>query len=702
MTSLTGKKTIASLALLAALIGAGTAVRQPEAGAAESPAAQTEQTEPGGKPAAADPKPGPVTVRGRVLGHDGKPLAGARLVYPVGGKAAEVGTTGPDGQFAVALPDRKGVLIARADGVGVDLVTLSQVDAAAEVELRAVPDRVIRGRVVDTQGGPVRGAKVTVERLTTYANNTVDGFLAEWKTRHFMGGLPGGVKSLWAAAGLFPAVTTGADGRFAVAGLGAERFVTLRVRGPGIADTDTHVVTRDGFDPKPYNRATLDNVPKGMEGFVPLWLLDGPDPVVVAEAEKPVRGVLRDADTGEPRAGVRVSLTRSGRELLPIAVSAVTGPDGAYQLRGARKLPGGYTIEIPADPATGHVASQAEAADTPGYEPLTIDVRVKKGVVITGRVIDAATKEPLPGFAMAGVLQDNPFVKEYPAYSGSASFAMSETAADGTFRVVTLPGPVILMGGPLAWKMPDPMSAQFRYKPVEPDPAHPKYFLNKPGIKAYYLPGGAMTPLQGNYAKVLELKPGAGTVTHDVVVERAAVLKVSVVGPDGKPLAGVWVAGQSPEDWHHARRVAGDSFDVYHLNGRPRLVAVTLPDRKLAGVLRLKGTETEPVTVTLGPAGSVAGRLVGEDGKPLAGVPVSGWHQERTAQEARQGKPAETDSDGRFRLDGIVPGVPFNLTFGRGRNEFGAVGKLKAVTAEAGKTADAGEVKVRPKPDSEE
>ena len=55
-----------------------------------------------------------------------------------------------------------------------------------------------------------------------------------------------------------------------------------------------------------------------------------------------------------------------------------------------------YTLEVPSDPATGFVKSQVHVADTPGYEPITADINVKKGVIITGRVIDAATKKPIP------------------------------------------------------------------------------------------------------------------------------------------------------------------------------------------------------------------------------------------------------------------------------------------------------------------
>src|SRR5262249_4695820 len=127
--------------------------------------------QPAGQPApdapprgqAKDEKPSPeapkeTTVSGRVLDPDGKPLAGAKLLLlGKGDGPVDLGASGTDARFKVAVPaDRKDMfLIAQAAGVGVDFIDLGRHDPAAEVELHTVKDRVIRGRVVDTQGKPV-------------------------------------------------------------------------------------------------------------------------------------------------------------------------------------------------------------------------------------------------------------------------------------------------------------------------------------------------------------------------------------------------------------------------------------------------------------------------------------------------------------------------------------------------------------------
>jgi hypothetical protein len=413
---------------------------------------------------------------------------------------------------------------------------------------------------------------------------------------------------------------------------------------------------------------------------------------VVVEPDKPNRGEVRDKDTGKPRAGVMVVEARDGLEEASWQprLYATTDAEGRYEIRGGRKSQG-YWVKVSADTTTGHVAAQVKGEDTPGYEPVTINVEVKKGVIVTGRVIDKSTGKALPGWASVSVLHDNPFVKNYPEF-GQDWFASGGIGPDGTFRCVTLPGPVLLMGGP---------DDRYKYKPAVPDPKYPHYFPKELGRTAFREAGGQVVPLDGNFARVLELKPGAGVVTHDIEVEPATALPVKIHGPDGKPLAGTWVTGISPDPSDPPDPVEGDSCVAYHLDGKPRLMVFYEPTKKLFGKLSLKGDEKEPVTVKLGPGGAVKGRLVGEDGKPLAGVAVSLHHPDRQrAEELRAHvhrlRPVETDAGGEFQITDVIPGVKFLLLFSRGKTRFAPVTKGAAVrTAEPGKTTALGELKLK-------
>jgi 5-hydroxyisourate hydrolase-like protein (transthyretin family) len=702
----TGKAKVATaivLALGALGLGAGVTrqLTQPVRGA---PAANRLRQLPGleaPRPAAAGRKDQPEhSLSGRVLGVDGKPLAGAKLLLlGKGDKPADLGAAGADGRFTVTLPkDTAGLyLLAQAPGAGIDFLSLDRHKASDPVEFRLVRDREVRGRIIGTEGKPVAGVRVEAVSLNVYADNSIDSFLVAWKKRHFMSGIPSGVKHLYREdSGLF-ATATDDQGRFTVRGVGDERLVSLRLSGSGIADAELWVVNRAGFDPKPYNQASAENVPRGLGRLRTGWLLYGPDLSVVAEAEKPIRGTVTAADTGKPRPGVTVRLTRNGNNLVPIIVLAKTDAHGRYELRGARKAKA-YMVEVKSDPADGYMACQARAADTPGYQPVTINVGVARGVVVTGRVIDKSTGKPMFGFAMARPLFDNPFVKDFPEFDSSAWIPTEKTTDEGTFRVVSVPGPVLLMGGPDARRAEDYWQrVHAKYKPVRPDPDYPNYFSKDGG---YYTPEGGRSFLQGNFCKVLEIKPGTRLVKQDIVLEPAAALPVRIEDADGKPVSGALVTGIGPEDWHHPVAVETAECAAYHLDGKPRLLVFFEPKRHLAGTLRLKGGEKGPVVAKLGPAGSVKGRLVGADGKPLAGVEVRLYFRERAAEEvheeAHRTKLAVTDAAGAFTIDDVLPGLKFELSFGNERRKFEQVTKpAEPAEVKPGEVKNLGEIPVK-------
>jgi hypothetical protein len=206
---------------------------------------------------------------------------------------------------------------------------------------------------------------------------------------------------------------------------------------------------------------------------------------------------------------------------------------------------------------------------------------------------------------------------------------------------------------------------------------------------------------------VLVIKPGTAVVEEDVVVEPASALPVRVADAAGRPLTGTWATGISPENWHRPTRVAGDACSAYHLRpGTPRLMVFYEPARKLLGTLSLRGDEKAPAKVRLGPAGAVKGRLLGEDGRPLAGVAVRVYHRVRAAEEMNEHvhreSLVETGADGKFLIEAVIPGVKFELWPTRGRRTFQAVKQPAEASAEPGKTLDLGDVMVKPEPQNGE
>jgi RNA polymerase sigma factor (sigma-70 family) len=508
------------LAVAAGIIGFG--LGQPRATTA-GPAQDKEMPAKGAKADGPPPKAktelaapdakGPA-VTGRVLSPDGKPLAGAELLLVgKGDKPAELGTSGPDGKFHVRLPAdwRGGHLVARAKGFGIDFAQLGDTEPKGDIELKVVADLAVRGRLVDTEGKPVTGASVHVDRLGTSPGNSLGPVLEEWKKLNVFAADPGGEKQMWQGPASLWAAATDRDGRFEFRGLGVERLAVLRVTGAGVTEGQAFVAVREKFDPKEYNDAVLQKFSSGNSGNgKPRWRLYGPDFSIVAEREKLIRGRVFDVDTGKPRAGVGVHLTRTdGGDLLQVSPRATTDKDGHYEIHGAKKAKS-YMVEVEADTKAGYLQAQAHSDDSSGYDPLTIDVRVKKGVVIAGRLLDKGTGKPVAGFVMAGIPQGNVAVKDYPEFLSGSHFPMENTDAEGRFRVVAMPGPILLMGGPGNYAEWD------KYQPPAADPKYPQFFKMFGDHTAYFMPGGTFSPVQGRVCKVIEIKPGAETVEQDL------------------------------------------------------------------------------------------------------------------------------------------------------------------------------------------
>jgi RNA polymerase sigma factor (sigma-70 family) len=609
-------------------------------------------------------------IAGRVFGSDGKPKVGAKL-FLLGykeKKIADLGVSAANGRFAVAIPKRAWdyYLIAQADDAGIDFVNIRQLKSAKSVELRLVKDHILRGRVVNTEGKPIRGVRVAVNHLGVFAQNSLDAFLIGWKERdRYLSSIPWwGEKTILAKEGLPLRTTTDANGSFTLHGAGVECIVTLHLSGAGIAEEELRVVNREGFDPKPYNQATRRNISKGFD-LTPKWMLHGPNATIVADAEKPIRGIVKDADTGKGRSNTTVHLTRSsGGQFLPLQLHATTDARGRYEIRGAHKAKS-YMLEVEADSAAGYMPCQVWAGDTAGYASLEVDIRVKKGVVLTGKVIDASTGELLPGFALAGPLVNNPFVKAYPQLNSSGLGRLDYTGEDGFFRIVTTPGPVLLMGGLAYGRMPGGLVEMMKYKPVIPDPKYPHFFTKLPGgLTGYVSFEDRSAIVEGNFCKVLHIKPGAGVVKQDIVLERASALTVNIQDAEGQSLTGVWAKGISSERWLNAVRIEKGFCSVYHLEaGNPRLMVFYHPERKLAASLTLKGDENAPITVKLEPAGKIVGRLFDSVDKPLIGTVVEIDYRDREASDVHEvvhkAKQVVTEANGAFAFEGLIPQKKF-------------------------------------------
>jgi hypothetical protein len=193
-------------------------------------------------------------------------------------------------------------------------------------------------------------------------------------------------------------------------------------------------------------------------------------------------------------------------------------------------------------------------------------------------------------------------------------------------------------------------------------------------------------------------------------LDRGRSVKGRVVGPDDQPLAGTGVLGLtavikvSHED---SERLEGPTFEAVALDSdQPRVLVFYHEQKKLGGTVTVRGDEREPVTVKLGAPGSLTGRVVDGDGKPAAGAEVMvAYHLDRklrlpaellvagrgTLPDVIAVRPAKAGPDGRFRLDGLIPGLKYDLGF-NSDERFSGWAK-RAIVAGPGRTVEVGDVR---------
>jgi RNA polymerase sigma factor (sigma-70 family) len=694
---LTRAKIAIALFCAAAFLTAVGAWTHQALGARENPPPAAQPTPPA--KAANSEAADTIEVSGRVLDPSSRPVRQAQLVAvrkvksdPGRMKIACAGrsTTDRDGHFTLKLARKEvqpssGVnLVATAEGFGLAWIELTG-PVAGDLTLRLVKDVPIRGRLISTEGKPVTG--VTVAVLGVMEFEKLDDFLraSQREMRHLDEGT--GARSLTLPATPILQVTpSDKDGWFTIRGVGAERVAGLEVHGAGIAQSNLVVVTRPGLDTK----ARTPGQSRGTEGRS-MPSLFGPSFEHVVEPTRLIEGTVREAGTGKPVIGATAQT---------LGVVAVTDAQGHFTLRGMRKA-AQYLLDVRAPANSPFISRWVRVPGAPGLEPMKADVEMIHGVVIAGRVRDRATGKGVDSLVHFSPLPGNPFAQNLADLNLNAF-----TAADGRFRLVTIPGPGILMGQVVGITFKIEGVPIYPYKPAEIDPADRSRVKVVEDLKPYrsIVTAGGMEMFDNiNACKVLDLKEGGSPLTCDLVFDPGKTLTVHVQDAEGKPLTGALAAGVSAQALR-AVPLKTATCPVYALDPeKPRQMVFLHTQRKLAGVVTVRGDESGPVTVRLGPTGTLTGRALDRDGQPVGGAEVYVGYEGLEGQQlnrmlGRWGRQPETDKDGRFRVEGIVPGLQVDsLRFLKGRQVLVLEGKREIKRLEAGKTLDLGDVRIKPR-----
>jgi RNA polymerase sigma factor (sigma-70 family) len=678
-------KTIAAAVLVVGLVVLGAAAFAPRPPAAEEP--QAAGTQEPAAPAADEKKE--MTVRGRVLGADGKPAAGAAVVvlaqprrqHRGGDRTAyrddllAEGKADAEGRFRLRIPRtssskyREVYAVAAAEKHAPAWRRFNPDAEQLEAELKLPPEQVIRGSLVDLQGLPAVGVKVAVSSVGKMVNGQPDGV---------------GLNELSKRGAPWPEpVTTDEEGRFVIRGANRDQGLTLIVNDDRFA-TQSFTVDTPGKS-RPESRVL--GIDAG--GFIHEGV-SGPNekgqPEVLKLPLTPARlieGRVTYADTGKPVARASVSGTR-------------TDADGRFRLPSAGR--GGVTLEVFAPAGEPYLSVYHRVEFPKGTVKQEVTITLPRGVLVRGKVNEAGSGKPVAG---AGVQfwprqTDDP---NRPKNVFTGWHHSEVTAEDGTFRMAVLPGEAhLLIQGPT----PDFIHQEIGSEMIS---------WGRPG-------GSRMYP--DAFVK-LDIPATGEPKEVAVTLRRGATVRCRLLGPDGKPVAKAVVLHRLHVgidlSWHFAAEARDGVFELHGLDPEKSVPVYFLDAENQCGAtVQLSGKQAgETVTVQLAPCGKATARYVDGKGQPLANYMVSpdlvvtpgaGKRVPNVAGELGKGEliadtmalvnldrhnywdKVRTDAQGRITFPALIPGATYRVA----RWEKDDWVPHKEFTVESGKTIDLGDI----------
>jgi len=639
-----------------------------------------------------------VTVAGKVVDPDGKPLAGAtvsalhwwhRLIsYPPLAKtkcdsAGRFTVSFRKSEYAIGLGPadtwKEAMIVASAKGFGLAWIRWRDIPVGQELTLQLVDYAAIAGRVVDLEGRPIAGVEVKPGLIYAPSGGNLDAWLeavgrgeSNFTTSNLLAGPGLHVDTL-----LPQQLVTDRDGRFRLAGLGQERVVELSLHGPTIAYTEVKVVTR-ALKPMKQRLGVSDSL-----------TVYGADLEIAASPTQPMEGVVRDADRGTPLAGVRIeSFSFAGRDWSRLHVlGTTTDESGHYRLNGMPKGTGNELIAIPNDNQP-YLMRRARVREQQSLKPVTVDIDLHRGIWIAGRVTDQATGQGVMARMYYWPFRSNPYAQALPEFDASLGRYGFEdrytTRPDGSFRLVGLPGQGIVGAKCLL--------NRYRHGVGSEKIAGADEF----GSFDTYLCPQAANKRSLHAMKQVEPPPGVERVACDLALDPGGTITVNVVDPDGRPLTGFEADGKSAT-WHgFGAAVQGSTFEVVELGpDETRTVVVRHKARKLVKAVnvRLADHPTGAMTAALAPAAKIVGRVVDQNGAPVPGASLElFWYGTGGGSNGNLGFTA-TDEHGRFEHADLPTGCIYNMqTYVSGDSRI-YVNDLRHLAS--GETKDVGDIKVR-------
>ena len=510
-------------------------------------------------------------------------------------------------------------------------------DRSKDLTLTLAPAVTIEGRLLTPAGVPASGVTVDLAGFSIYGGDgeTRDGVHVDLDRPESE------------RPGYWPrTMTTGADGRFILAGMvPTGTFASFHFRHPDYADDDV----------------TVSTGPAATEGLRAFDIQPvAPKFVHTLEPARPVEGVVTAQDDGRPIAGATVEVipmrSPSGETLF-----TTTDAEGRYRVAGQQADT--YYVHVYPPPGSAYIAATRNHRGWPeGAKVLTLDLALTRGKLFHGTVVDADTRQPIAGASVVyQPKRGNPNRRNNQEFRNPV---LSD--ANGRFTIAGLGGTghLLVEEGSL-----DYIRGTISGKEA----------------------GNAKTLYPHGFAEV-EVAATTEPAPVEIALRKGKTLEARVLGPDGRPLPSVtaWCPELTFRQLNHFSALNWFDGGLFKLPGaepgRTYRVLFLQKELRLAAVAKLTlapKADGRPLEVKLQPTATIKGMAVNKDGTPALGVqiyPVVVLTEDMAPLKERdfydedkadlyahltQDMSAHLTTTAEFNFTNLIPGIRYYVTIAR-------------------------------------
>jgi RNA polymerase sigma factor (sigma-70 family) len=581
----------------------------------------------------AEPPGRRITITGRVVNAAGKPVAGAAVYVreqPIswtssGWRPSETrniadAASGADGQFAfrdIALPPTHFLrresfpldIVVHAPGHALAWRHVAEPSAERPVVIALTPEAKVQGRLIGRDGKPTANVAVRVSEIARLDHEK----MAPTRSSEF-------VDLRWSNLSL--TIRSDAAGRLRLPNLPREARVTLTVIDPAYVREEIFIATTE--TPQPPLALTA---PGRRDKPATATVHHGEFTARVEPAFRLRAAVVFD-DTGEPALGARWAEP-------PIVSPANRDTDKMARFALDQLAPGQLRLGV-YPPENSDYMGVENMFDFQG-EPRLIEqtVRLPRGVIAQGRVVAEGTGKGLAGAELFY------FAKFDPKPTYPRPFAWQQaTDAEGRFRLAVPPGP----GNLLLLRAP----AGFRGEQLET--------------------GQSSADAGPRYLRSFDASTKDKLPTFEFVASRGVEVSGKALAPDGAPAQLTQIEELASNVDRQVERIMKPTGE-FHLRGmKPETqyqFAFVAQERRLAAIVDVAAPKADaqalPLQIKLAPMASLGGRVIDEDGKPIANAVVHLYQHRGQGHESAIRTPIAANPDGTFLWKELVPGADYSV-----------------------------------------